>query len=366
MSGDRPRIAWDNRVGDRRDLSVTLPEGVERLMLVPEDMRKGVVFVYYSHGGERKPAGTAFFLAHHDPESQRNVPVLMTARHVIVNVHGAGDDGLVHLRINAKGGGAFWHTAPNDNWTLGDNLDFAYTKWFHLPDADYRAWTIEPATATDEVIRQQGIGVGDEVFMVGLFRNHLGRDRNEPIIRVGNIAAIPADGVRVGQMGGFPAFDSPAILIEARSIGGLSGSPVFVHMGWARWRDGEVVRAGISTPFFWLGVMHGHWDISNQTVDAAEDQSGGDKTHSGIGIVVPADAIMKQIRPDLEEALSMKRNQWREENTPTQDSLLADEASAGTPEFGRFEDLTRRLLTVPKAELDAIREQERRGTNGEA
>jgi hypothetical protein len=84
---------------------------------------------------------------------------------------------------------------------------------------DYRGWYLG-SSATDEVIETEAIGIGDEVFMVGLFRNHLGRDRNEPIIRVGNIAAMPTDPIRSQVYG-----DMRAILVEARSIGGLSGSP---------------------------------------------------------------------------------------------------------------------------------------------
>ena len=32
-----------------------LPEGVERLVQVPDEMRKSTVFLYYRNGGERLP-----------------------------------------------------------------------------------------------------------------------------------------------------------------------------------------------------------------------------------------------------------------------------------------------------------------------
>ena len=79
--------------------------------------------------------------------------------------------------------------------------------------------------ATDKVINDNAIGVGDEVFLTGLFANHIGQQRNLPIIRVGNIALMPEEPVQHPSLGPIDAY-----LIEARSIGGLSGSPVFVHL----------------------------------------------------------------------------------------------------------------------------------------
>ncbi len=91
---------------------------------------------------------------------------------------------------------------------------------------DYGAWGLATGVATDEAIIREGIGIGDEVFTVDRFRNHLCTDRNEPIARVGNIAAIPPDLVYSHKFG-----RTRAILFEARSIGGLSRSPAFVNLG---------------------------------------------------------------------------------------------------------------------------------------
>ncbi len=74
--------------------------------------------------------------------------------------------------------------------------------------------------ATDEIIKDQNIGLGDEVFITGLFGYVAGSQKNIPIVRVGNIAMMPDEKV--------PTEGEPmeAYLIEARSMGGLSGSPV--------------------------------------------------------------------------------------------------------------------------------------------
>jgi hypothetical protein len=71
--------------------------------------------------------------------------------------------------------------------------------------------------------RRRGRGVHHR-----LVRESHGRHQNVPIVRVGNFASYPAEQIQTG----FGRMD--AFLIEARSIGGLSGSPVFVHIGNVR------------------------------------------------------------------------------------------------------------------------------------
>jgi hypothetical protein len=45
-------------------------------------------------------------------------------------------------------------------------------------------------------LRSRGAVLGQEVAIIGLFRNHRGHERNEPIVRIGHIAAMPDDPVR--------------------------------------------------------------------------------------------------------------------------------------------------------------------------
>jgi hypothetical protein len=102
-----------------------------------------------------------------------------------------------------------------------------------------------------------------------------------------------------------------AYLIEARSIGGISGSPAFIrqtvqlpiHMS----DIGEVAMQGLGGSFC-LGLMHGHWDIKESEMNATHpvhDPMRG--VNMGIGIVVPAIKIIETInRPEL----AAKRQLW--------------------------------------------------------
>ncbi len=345
------RAVRDLRCG-RRDRWVILPEGVERLVQVPDEMRKSVVFLYYRKNGERLPAGTAFFGGWPVPDhSGRALTILLTVHHVIAGIDQHADDGQVLLRINTKAGDAAWAEVPATAWWRPDpTLDCAALLW--QPDvgmkAEWRGWYLG-SSATKQGIFEEGIDLGDEVFMVGLFRNHLGRDRNEPILRVGNIAAMPTDPIKTRLYG-----DMPAILVEARSIGGLSGSPVFVHLGFSRWRDGQVAtwspESGMSGPFMFLGLMHGHWDALGAEVDTIFDT--GEKINMGIGIVVPAEQIIGALRPLMEEIAMTRKQQIDEATAPSEDSAVEE-----TTEFERFNALAQKLVHVPKKELDEKRKE---------
>lgn len=340
------RTVLDNRSG-RRNHWVLLPEGVKHLMQVPDDMRKCVVFLYATVKGKMLPAGTAFFLFAAVPRHEgRTVALLFTADHVIDGIRQKSDDRKVTIRMNAQDGGTVTHTTSVDDWIHPDpHVDCAMLPWVPPPEmgVDFAGWLIEDGIATAHVRTAEGIGIGDEVFMVGLFRNHMGQDRNEPILRVGNIAALPADPIQTKGYG-----PMHALLIETRSIGGLSGSPVFVHLGPIRMQDSQITANPTERPFFFLGLMHGHWDAFEVEADAHLLDPGLEKVNMGIGIVVPADEIFRLFGRTLNGLAQISAERLDAEQEPTEDDALA----ADSGEFERFEELTDKLLRVPKKELD--------------
>ena len=267
-------------------------------MLVPDVMRKCVTFLYYKQDGNLIVAGTAFWIGYAIPGFSENNPgFLVTANHVIDGIKIRSHDETVWLRINKSGGGSCFYPTSLKQWIQPDRrVDIALHSWQQPEglDLDYHAWPLDNTAATDERIEVEEIGIGDEVFTVGLFHSHSGRDENEPIVRVGNIAAFPKDPIHseFGPM--------KAILIEARSIRGLSGSPVFVHMGFTRWRGGRVVQSGTDRPFLFLGVMQGHWNVTSESADhLAVAGERAEKLNTGIAVVVPAEVLVHQILDPL-------------------------------------------------------------------
>lgn len=133
---------------------------------------------------------------------------------------------------------------------------------------------------TKDKLKSRGVAAGDSVFITGLFRHHQGTRRNIPIARHGNVACLNEEliSTRFGQMDAF--------LIEVRSIGGLSGSPVFLNLGPAKSEEGEDYNE-----IYLLGLIHGHFDLNSGTVDSIVEYLGPNMgqvhVNTGIAIVVP-------------------------------------------------------------------------------
>lgn len=246
--------------------------------------------------------GTGFFVAVGSPNPDHVFPYLVTARH---SADALADRPFV-IRLNTCDG-----TARNIVCDAG-------TRWFRHPDPtvdvavlpiapdrstyDYR-WVVPRMLVGPKMIEKLNIGVGDEVFITGLFAYLFGNDRNIPIVRTGNVAMMPAERVptRLGQM--------EAYLIEARSIGGISGAPVFVretvplmheYPGTGDERDTvNQVPIYAAGPFYLLGVMHGHWDIPPEMMNRLGSGANAG-VNMGIAIVTPATKIREVLSlPEL-------------------------------------------------------------------
>ncbi len=150
------------------------------------------------------------------------------------------------------------------------------------------------------------------MFFPGLFSPHYGRDKNLPIVRTGTIAAMPLEKlpVRYGYI--------DAYLVQARSIAGLSGSPVFVRMDprkadehWAR-----RVVAGPTPKYGLLGLIRGHFEAEAEK-DATADAINAEAFNMGIGIVVPVEKIVETLlHPEFVEKYDEIETRFKRESPP--------------------------------------------------
>lgn len=110
-----------------------------------------------------------------------------------------------------------------DEWRYTDDkvADVAVMQIYEL-DNNFTVATmpVQMALADEDSIQAHGVGIGDEILMVGLFTKRHGFRRNIPIVRAGIIAAMPEEPIEDEDTGNL--YD--AYLAEIRSIGGLSGS----------------------------------------------------------------------------------------------------------------------------------------------
>jgi hypothetical protein len=263
-------------------------------VLVPSWFRDCVCFVYANMKGKLQPVGTAFFMAL--PVGAMQTVIVATALHVVANIQQNSDDGKTFLRVNTRDGGFRIVDVDATFWLKPDHsdeiVDVCFCPWpFPWKESDYdiRFLSREQA-ATADVMATQELGIGNEVAFAGLFVNHHGKQRNEPIVRFGNISAMPAEPVRTWHG------DIEAYLIESRSVGGLSGSPVLIDVGLFRGADRDVreYRPAGDPGMYLIGVMHGHWAAPMEEAKV-DDGISQEYVNMGIAVVTPIDKLLNLI-----------------------------------------------------------------------
>jgi hypothetical protein len=333
-------------------------------MQIPDDIRRCVVFLYASGTTGRRPVGTGFIVSMRLSDVSPRHAYLVTAKHIVEGVHRTGKK--LCARVNGRGpmemalwaetqreqerrekageetdilrvfedlrvkppesvltlanaiaehepsiveGAQFVDLGAVGNWIFHEdpNVDAAVLDWQPSWTLDLWPFPLKHA-ANPALIAREGIGLGEDAFAVGLFSRHVGEPRNIPIVRIGNIVAFPEERVATGT--GL----QEAYLVELRSIGGLSGSPVFTYLGGLRREfpiGGEVTMTTRAGAIYLLGIVHGHWNLaSEEQVDAVRDPlDGGERVNMGIAIVVPIARLLEILDyPEVRAARETAQN----------------------------------------------------------
>jgi hypothetical protein len=100
--------------------------------------------------------------------------------------------------------------------------------------------------------------------------------------------------------------------------------------------------------------MHGHYKVDVSKLDeSTADGLSDEAINMGIAIVLPVTRILDIINtPELIAMRAKADAEAQDEMVPAMDST---DVSSADGEFERFEDLTRKLAQVPKAEVDEKR-----------
>jgi hypothetical protein len=182
------------------------------MMIVQDQIRKCVVFIGYQMADSTfRFAGSAFFMGQDTGTERVKNVFLVTARHVIDGIRKLGLN-EVFVRGNTSTGASTWAKCESSNWLVhptDPSVDVALLRTGVPQGWDHLAIPVSMC-ATAQRMATHEVGLGDEVFIVGLFRHHHGTRKNIPIVRVGNLAALTEDKV----MTDFGLMD--AYLIEAR------------------------------------------------------------------------------------------------------------------------------------------------------
>ncbi|HKG58331.1 MAG TPA: hypothetical protein VKB05_01025 [Pyrinomonadaceae bacterium] len=246
--------------------------------------------------------GTGFFCSVPSTLPGLRHSYLVTDRHVIRDAKAEGYSEF-YVRLNMANGRSVSAVIP-DAWIYPENpaVDLAVlpvTLPSEVAGIKTQLLTIKCEDfVTEEVIKEYGIGVGDNLFITGLFSQRWGYQRNIPIVRTGIIASMPDEPfpTKEGEL-----YDG--YLIETRSIGGLSGSPVYVYLdAWRPQYHKEVSTFNTSNlqwRIYTLGIVRGHWDLERQ--DEAVDVSLAaklvnneiERLNTGIAVVTPIREVQK-------------------------------------------------------------------------
>jgi hypothetical protein len=290
----RPKLARgvlyaDARIGGVEEWIYGDPR--DAAMRMPDKFLECVCYVCTKIHGEWKFGGTAFFIGvPSESVPDRTYIYAITARHCIKKIEELGGD--VHLRVNLADGRSVF-IQINTEWFYpeSETSDLAV-----LPIAPMRPVFENMALpyrclATPETIDRELIGIGDEIYIAGLFTLRHGRERNHPIVRSGIIASMVNEKLEDATSG--KHYD--AYLIEVRSIGGLSGSPVMVMVHQGR-GTGEPFT--IKRSYYLLGLIRGHWDLKKPGVSPLFG-SDLEQVNMGMAIVTPAHEIAGVLQSEV-------------------------------------------------------------------
>jgi hypothetical protein len=191
----------------------------------------------------------------------------------------------LHIRVNTNDGGSIIAPIAYDEWAFPQNdaSDVAVTPIeLNSQAIDFKFTSLEDA-ATREYVKRHDIGPGADLVVVGLFTMHHGTRRNLPIVRRGTLASLPHEPLRDEAARPFDAY-----IAEVISIGGLSGSPVFVG-----------IPGG---PAYLLGIIRAHWYLRETHPGApiSFKQFDLETVNMGIAMVTPIDDLLEALnRPEL-------------------------------------------------------------------
>jgi len=240
--------------------------------------------------------GTGFFYTFHDQKKGRDIPVIVTCRHVI--------EGSVRCRLFLALGSTN-SSARTQNHFFVDLPEFQES-WIRHPDSsvdlavmplapiirllrsqgkelDVMSITPEQLPSEDDM---KGCGVFQEVKFIGYPIGMWDEKNNLPIVRRGMTATDPS----VDYNG------KPEFLIDAAVYPGSSGSPVFVAY------DGMGVFAGKLTAgprVLLLGVLYGVHQFSAEgtinivTIPTAFDAKTRSLIPANLGIVTKASRLQE-------------------------------------------------------------------------
>lgn len=210
--------------------------------------------------------------------SDLGLTICVTNRHVI-------ERGSPVVRLNTMTGKkTTLYDVPENEWIFHETQDLAIIPVpVHAISLGHRRVSYQ-AIVTKEMLAAQDLGPGTDTFMVGRFIHRDGGQTNIPTTRFGNIAQMPS--IIVDEESGRA---NESYLIETRSIGGFSGSPIFAFIEPF---DYSPKKQEIKGAYWGPGLLAIDWAQSSQE-DPVMDVSGREtdmfiNANTGLTMAIPS------------------------------------------------------------------------------
>jgi hypothetical protein len=195
---------------------------------IPSNVLNAVFYLYENYADAkagRNPGGTGFIVGWNEDRAigGANHFYAVTNWHVAVDARDSDSPPCPVIRLNMKATGQTsiidlkpgdWHYLPRgpDIAVAPIEIDAPNLKWSYVPTDMF---------AEVEDIQNGRVGIGDDVFMAGLFIDHDGDAVNVPSSRFGNVSVLPTPFSKIRQPTGFKA---PTYVVDMHSRSGFSGS----------------------------------------------------------------------------------------------------------------------------------------------
>jgi hypothetical protein len=267
---------------------------------IPTQDLNCVFYLYPNESSARdglKLGGTGFWLS----VPSQKVPNYLWL-FAVSNRHVVQRGGASVIRANDRDGGVrLFQTEPTDWIEHPDGHDIAVLPMVSsrvLPFIDCMSISSQ-MFVIEQHLKDETVGIGDDVYMIGRFINHEGKQRNMPSVRFGNISMLPGEPIYIDKN----TKPQESFAIELRSMCGYSGSPVFVEVGGIQRRDDEISTSPPQQLF--LGVHWGHinepWAVEKRIIKSAQRTGLGPgekeidlvSANTGMNGVVPAWRLME-------------------------------------------------------------------------
>lgn len=255
---------------------------------IPPELLDATFYLYRSSAEAKAGAqagGTGVFVSIPIPEMPGRFAVYAVSnKHVVMKL------GCSVIRVNTLVGGTDAIEKDPAEWHASNTDDLAVSI-VTVNDAYHKIKAVgTDLFVTEQQLRDDQIGVGDDVFMVGRFMNHDGHLTNVPSVRFGHLSMAPL------QILHEDGYMQTSFAVEMLSRPGYSGAPVYGFRVPYDMRTGNLLLGGRT--LWLLGINWGYItdsaEVKEKTVTTAMVEDENSKTvkyvkvNTGMNGVIPA------------------------------------------------------------------------------